>query len=103
MKCAGLSKKMGGIMGMDDYMKVNQERWNELVEIHAKSEFYNLEGFKANRRPLHGLEIEELTPEVPGKSMLHLQCHFGMGTLAWARLGAKVTVVDFSEKAIAQA
>src|SRR5579884_1769371 len=88
---------------MDEYMKVNQERWDELVDIHAQSEFYDLEGFKANTRPLHGVELEELGNDVPGKSLLHLQCHFGMDTLTWARLGAKVTGVDFSEKAIAQA
>jgi SAM-dependent methyltransferase len=35
--------------------------------------------------------------------MLHLQCHFGMDTLSWARLGAKVTGVDFSARAIEQA
>lgn len=38
--------------------------------------------------------------DVQDKSLLHLQCHFGMDTLSWARLGAKVTGVDFSEKAI---
>ncbi len=88
---------------MNDYMKVNLDRWNELVDIHAKSEFYNIAGFKAGTRPLHGLELEELAADVPGKSLLHLQCHFGMDTLSWAHLGAKVTGVDFSDKAIAQA
>ena len=38
--------------------------------------------------------------DVHGKSLLHLQCHFGMDTLTWARLGAKVTGVDFSGEAI---
>ena len=38
--------------------------------------------------------------DIRGKSLLHLQCHFGMDTLAWARLGAKVTGVDFSDEAI---
>ncbi|MGH6921366.1 MAG: methyltransferase domain-containing protein, partial [Geminicoccaceae bacterium] len=37
---------------------------------------------------------------VRGRSLLHLQCHFGMDTLAWARLGAHVTGVDFSPRAI---
>ena len=97
------NEKIGDIADMDDYMKTNQERWDELVEIHAKSEFYNLEGFKDYTRPLHGIELEELGNDVPGKSLLHLQCHFGMDTLGWARLGAKVTGVDFSEKAIVQA
>ena len=34
--------------------------------------------------------------------LLHLQCHFGLDTLSWARLGAaRVTGVDFSRPAIA--
>ncbi|MCK4688444.1 MAG: class I SAM-dependent methyltransferase [Candidatus Lokiarchaeota archaeon] len=45
------------------------------------------------------IEIKELG-DVNGKSLLHLQCHFGMDTLSWARKGAKVTGVDFSDKAI---
>ena len=35
-----------------------------------------------------------------GVRVLHLQCHFGMDTLSWARLGASVTGVDYSEQAI---
>ena len=38
-----------------------------------------------------------------GRSLLHLQCHFGLDTLSWARLGATVTGVDFSEEAIGEA
>jgi 2-polyprenyl-3-methyl-5-hydroxy-6-metoxy-1,4-benzoquinol methylase len=37
---------------------------------------------------------------VRGRSLLHLQCHFGMDTLSWARLGARVTGADYSEEAI---
>ncbi len=35
-----------------------------------------------------------------GRSLLHLQCHFGLDTLSLARRGAVVTGVDFSESAI---
>jgi SAM-dependent methyltransferase len=38
--------------------------------------------------------------DVKGKSLLHLQCHFGLDTLSWARLGARVTGVDFSSASI---
>ena len=38
--------------------------------------------------------------DVKGKELLHLQCHFGKDTLSWARLGARVTGVDFSSRAI---
>ena len=34
------------------------------------------------------------------EKLLHLQCHFGMDTLSWARLGAKATGVDFSNESI---
>jgi SAM-dependent methyltransferase len=33
-------------------------------------------------------------------TLLHLQCHFGIDTLSWARLGAHVTGADFSQPAI---
>jgi len=46
------------------------------------------------------VERAELGPRVAGKTLLHLQCHFGMDTLNWARLGATVTGLDFSELAI---
>ena len=35
-----------------------------------------------------------------GKTLLHLQCHFGLDTLSWARRGAVVTGVDFSDQAV---
>ncbi|MCP5103936.1 MAG: class I SAM-dependent methyltransferase, partial [bacterium] len=48
------------------------------------------------------IEKEELG-NTAGKSLLHLQCHFGLDTLSWARLGAAVTGVDFSERSIQMA
>lgn len=45
------------------------------------------------------IELEEIG-YVKGKSLLHLQCHFGLDTLSWAREGARVTGIDFSEKSI---
>ncbi|MCZ7544594.1 MAG: class I SAM-dependent methyltransferase [Anaerolineae bacterium] len=85
-----------------DYMESNRALWDEWTGIHAKSAFYDLEGFKAGRLSLDRVAREGLG-DVTGKRLLHLQCHFGMDTLSWARLGAEVTGVDFSEKAIALA
>ena len=45
----------------------------------------------------------EALGDVTGKRLLHLQCHFGMDTLSWARLGAEVVGIDFSPAAIHQA
>ena len=84
---------------MADYYDTNKARWNELVGLHAKSEEYDLEGFIAGRNSLHRVELDILG-DVAGKSLLHLQCHFGLDTINWARLGAKATGVDFSESAI---
>lgn len=87
---------------MDTYSKANLDWWNEAVGVHAQGNTYGLESFKAGMSRLKYLEREEVG-EVAGKSVLHLQCHFGLDTLSWARLGANVTGVDFSEKAIALA
>ena len=84
---------------MDKYLEQNKAHWNEITPYHERSEFYDVAGFKAGRIRLHPLEREEMG-DVTGKSLLHLQCHFGMDTLSWARLGATVTGVDFSDEAI---
>ncbi|HEV8573328.1 MAG TPA: class I SAM-dependent methyltransferase [Dehalococcoidia bacterium] len=84
---------------MDQYFETNRRHWDELVAIHGRSDYYDVAGFKAGKSSLHSLEREELG-DVRGKSLLHLQCHFGLDTLSWAREGATVTGVDFSEPAI---
>jgi SAM-dependent methyltransferase len=84
---------------MDDYLAANRARWDEVAPQHARAAFYDLEGFRAGKSSLHSIEREELGP-VRGKSLLHLQCHFGLDTLSWARLGAKVAGLDFSPVAI---
>ncbi len=84
---------------MDDYYEANKRRWNELVAIHANSEEYDLKGFLDGKTSLHPVELDALG-NVNGKRLLHLQCHFGLDTISWARLGAKATGVDFSETAI---
>jgi 2-polyprenyl-3-methyl-5-hydroxy-6-metoxy-1,4-benzoquinol methylase len=63
------------------------------------SEFYDVEGFMQGKSTLKSVELNELG-EIKGKSLLHLQCHFGMDSLSLARLGANVTGIDLSDKAI---
>jgi SAM-dependent methyltransferase len=63
---------------------------------------YDVEAFRAGKSKLEGVEVEELG-DVRGKTLLHLQCHFGLDTLSWAREGAIVTGIDYSEPAIDQA
>lgn len=83
-------------------MQVNRRYWDEVVPVHAASEMYDVQGFKAGRLTLDDLERGEVG-EVQGKTLLHLQCHFGLDTLSWARLGARVTGVDYSPQAVAMA
>lgn len=82
-----------------DYFNANKDNWNKRVSIHTGSTFYDIEGFKKTQDSLNEIEVSELT-EVSGKSLLHLQCHFGMDSLSWAKRGARVTGMDFSEEAI---
>jgi SAM-dependent methyltransferase len=84
---------------LDDFRKSNLELWNNWAQINAASSTYDLEGFKQGNVGLNPLELAEVG-DVAGKTLLHLQCHFGKDTLSWARLGATVTGADFSDKAI---
>lgn len=84
------------------YYDSNRARWDESVPIHAASEGYDLAGFLKGEKTLYALEMDEVG-DVRGKALLHLQCHFGMDTLNWGRLGARVTGLDFSAAAVDRA
>jgi SAM-dependent methyltransferase len=84
---------------MNDYIETTRRHWDELVPVHVSSAFYDVASFKAGRSTLTRIEREELG-DVRGKTLLHLQCHFGLDTLSWAREGAAVTGVDFSAEAV---
>lgn len=85
-----------------DYFEANRELWNQRTLVHRDSTFYNREAFLKGMTVLTPIETSELK-EVAGKKMLHLQCHFGMDSLDWARKGAQVTGVDLSDEAIREA
>jgi SAM-dependent methyltransferase len=89
---------------MDPYVAANKALWEECTPIHIRSEFYDVEGWKAGqgRDAMRPFLLKEIG-EVAGKDLLHLQCHFGLDTLTFARLGARVTGADFSERAVEQA
>ena len=86
---------------MDDSekMRTNRRRWNELADLHSRSSYYDLESFKKGRSSLLPMERNELG-DIRDKKVLHLQCHIGLDSISMAREGAKVTGVDFSEKAM---
>lgn len=96
---------MAGIFFMGDYndfFKANKELWNRRTAVHKDSAFYDVASFKSGKNMLTPIELNELG-DVKGKKMLHLQCHFGVDSLCWARLGADVTGIDLSDVAIDEA
>jgi len=81
----------------------NRRLWDAWTAIHTTGAFYDVQRFRDDPDDvrIQPWEREEVG-DVAGKSLLHLQCHFGLDTLSWARLGAsEVTGVDFSEPAVA--
>jgi len=90
---------------MNNYYKffeANKSNWNKRTDIHYISDFYNNENFISSKNSLNKIELNALG-NIEGKDILHLQCHFGQDTLSLAHLGANVTGVDFSDKAIGKA
>jgi SAM-dependent methyltransferase len=93
----------------DEYLNANRVNWDERVDSHLRA--YGADEFVAARDALTGTVREDLrlmaahlpAGTVAGLTMAHLQCHIGMDTLSWARLGASVTGVDFSEASIVAA
>lgn len=85
--------------GHEASFEANRSLWDTWTGIHAASEFYDLESFKGGGVRIRPYEIE-MVGDVAGRSLLHLQCHFGMDTLSWARLGATVTGVDMSPASV---
>ncbi|HYF45178.1 MAG TPA: methyltransferase domain-containing protein, partial [Acidimicrobiales bacterium] len=82
-----------------DHFAANRAMWDERVPIHVASSFYDVDGFLGGRSTLLPVDLEEVGP-VGDADLVHLQCHFGLDTLSWAREGARVTGVDFSSPAI---
>jgi SAM-dependent methyltransferase len=81
---------------------INQARWDEVVAIHVASTDYEVRPFLAGEETLLPIEAREIG-DIRGKSVVHLQCHFGLDTLNLARRGARVTGLDFSPQAVSAA
>ena len=89
-------------MPLDHYRETNRANWDSRVDSHYGSDGYGIDRFIGD--PSFVGEVVSFdsnnVPDVSGKRLIHLQCHIGTDTLGWARLGAEVTGVDFSEKAL---
>ena len=83
---------------------LNRGMWDDRVGTHWASKMYSrhADDLRAGGHCLPGALID-LAGDVAGKSLVHLQCHMGMETLSWSRLGARAVGVDFSAPALERA
>lgn len=86
-------------MSAENYIEINRRTWNEKTAVHFESDFYNVKDFIIGGNSLNSIELD-LLGDLKGKRILHLQCHFGQDSISLARLGAIVTGIDLSDKAI---
>jgi len=85
-----------------NYIKINQQTWNNKTDVHINSDFYDMKGFFEGKSTLNSIELE-LLGDISNKKILHLQCHFGQDTMTFSRMGAKATGIDLSDKGIDRA
>jgi SAM-dependent methyltransferase len=87
---------------IDDQLAANRANWDDRAAVHLASRFYDVAGWLRDQ-PGPPVRERDALGDVAGLDLVHLQCHFGLDTLQWARVGARVTGVDFSPAAIVAA
>ncbi|UQA97667.1 class I SAM-dependent methyltransferase [Streptomyces halobius] len=84
-------------------VRANEANWDARTPVHVASEFYGLDGSRSAEdwfAPFEWADLGDLT----GREVLHLQCHLGTETAAFAERGAAHTVgLDISAAAVAEA
>ena len=86
-----------------EQMRANQANWDNRAPIHVASKFYGIDDPGRRAEDWFGpFEWEDLG-EVRGRALIHLQCHLGTETVAFARKGALTVGLDFSGESIAAA
>lgn len=90
---------------MEDHRQVNRALWNERAPAHAASPDYAVERFVADPAFLSDVVRFDRPRlgDIAGRRGVHLQCHIGTDTLSLARLGARMTGLDFSPASLTEA
>jgi SAM-dependent methyltransferase len=85
-----------------DYREINQANWDDRVPTHLASDYYSVQRFLAESDFISDVVRFDLPRlgDVSGLRGAHLQCHIGTDTISLARLGASMTGLDFSGKAV---
>ncbi|MEV5960861.1 class I SAM-dependent methyltransferase [Kribbella sp. NPDC051952] len=91
--------------GVTDYRDVNRANWDERVPAHVASPSYHVASFEQDPSYLSEVvrfDVPRLG-DIAGLRGVHLQCHIGTDTVSLARLGARMSALDFSQPAVEQA
>lgn len=81
-----------------EMVAANQADWDARAPLHAASRFYS----QPADYWFADYEWEDLGP-LEGRDVLHLQCHLGTETIAFARRGARAIGLDLSAKSLEEA
>lgn len=90
---------------VEEYLELNRLNWDERAPAHAASPDYGVERFVADPEHLSQVVRFDLPRlgDLSGLDGVHLQCHIGTDTLSLHRLGARMTGLDLSPAALAEA
>jgi SAM-dependent methyltransferase len=83
-------------------MRANEANWDARTPVHLASRFYGLADDLDPGRWFAPFEWEDLGP-LEGRHVLHLQCHLGTETLAFAARGAHTAGLDLSGASVTAA
>ncbi|MDQ1138522.1 SAM-dependent methyltransferase [Microbacterium sp. SORGH_AS 1204] len=90
-----------------DYIDANRANWDQRATLHAARDGsgYGVQRYVTDAEALSDVVRFDLPllGDIAGLRTVHLQCHIGTDTLSLGRLGARVTGLDFSENAVAEA
>ena len=85
---------------LSDYQRINKANWDSRVPHHERG--YDLHEFTDD--PAHLSRVVQFDlprlGDITGLRGVHLQCHIGTDTLSLARLGARMSGLDFSGPAL---
>jgi len=90
---------------MNDYRAINRASWDERAAAHVGSPDYAVDRLLGDPACISDIVRFDLPRlgQVAGLVGVHLQCHIGTDTISLARLGARMTGLDFSAASLAQA
>lgn len=100
-----MTKRAKSTVIRPEHYRDNLDAWDERAPAHARAEGYRVQAFLDDPDYISDVVRFDLPllGSVEGLRGLHLQCHIGTDTVSLARLGARMTGLDFSGASLEQA